>query len=90
LIVSVFACWVFWTVGYLSGRSAERGSQLGQTLALVVRAPVLDSALAESRVTMRRLDTLAAKATTVPRNRVRMPVAPLNPPDSSRWARFHP
>jgi hypothetical protein len=90
LIVSIFAVWVGWTVGYLSGRTAERGSQLGQTLALVVRAPALDSAVAESRETTQRLNAWLAKPTTMPRNRVRMPQAPSNPSDSGRWARLHP
>jgi hypothetical protein len=55
-------------LGVWSGATREHGSQLGQALSLMVRAPTLDSALAESRITMRRLDTLAATATR-PRNR---------------------
>jgi len=46
LILSVLGCWVFWTVGYLSGRSAERGSQLGQVLALAPQRDSLEAALA--------------------------------------------
>jgi len=73
LIISIFAVWIGWTVGYVAGSQAKENSQLGQALSLMVRAPTLDSALAESRVTMRRLDTLAAKATRRPRQ----PPAPI-------------
>jgi len=45
LILSIFAVWLGWTVGYLSGRTAERGSQLGRVLALAPQQDSLEAAL---------------------------------------------
>ena len=79
LIVSIFACWVFWTVGYLSGRTAERGSQLGQVLALQPRADSLDRLVADSRAMLGRL----ARIQNPPRrhqNRTERPLGAIQTP----------
>lgn len=77
LILSIFAAWMLWLAGYVAGSNAKENSQLGQALSLMVRAPELDSVLADSKVTMRRLDTLAATATR--RQRLPKPISAPQP-----------
>lgn len=81
LLLSILGCWVFWTVGYLSGRTAERGSQLGQVLALQPRAAALDSALTWARGLQARLDALPKPTPprTAPRRVAPATLAPQRP-----------
>lgn len=54
LLTSIVLCWGFWLVGYLSGRSAERGSQLAVVAGMVVRGPTIDSLADSSRAVLKR------------------------------------
>lgn len=75
LIWAILGCVVFWSVGYLSGKNAERGSQLGQVLALAPQRDSVEAALAWARTLQSRLAKLAPAARP-PQNTLRMPREP--------------
>ena len=58
LLLTLAGCWGFWLVGYCSGRTAERGSQLGQVLALAPAQDSIDAVLGWARGLRARLDAL--------------------------------
>lgn len=78
LILSVLGCVVLYAVGFLAGRTAERGSQLGQVLALAPERDSVESALAWARTLQSRLAALQPRATR-PANRATLPPAPSVP-----------
>ncbi len=74
LLWAIAGCWILWAVGYWSGRQAERGSQLGQVLALAPKQVELERALAQYRE-----DSVLMARTRAPR-RTRLPAAHPNTP----------
>ena len=69
---------VLFTVGVLSGRAIERGSQLGQVLALAPALDELHGAVLRSDSTLARLDALGRpqKRSPVALQRQRPPATP--------------
>lgn len=67
LLVTVLLCWGFWLVGYFSGRSAERGSQLAVVAGMVVRGPTIDSLADSSRAVLQRFTDATRRPKTGPR-----------------------
>lgn len=87
LLLSILGCWVFWTVGYLSGRTAERGSQLGQVLALQPRADSLEALVRDSREMLERLARIQNPpriVSTAPSRPVAQPSPGANPTTRSQ------
>lgn len=62
LLWAIAGCWLLWVIGYVSGKNAERGSELARIAALVVAGPTVDSLVAENRAALARWDALTNHA----------------------------